>query len=318
MIDFRYHLISLVAVLLALSCGVVLGSGVLGGPLLEDVRQRAEDVRKTNEEVRALADERLQAIDRHQAFTRASMPYVLNGALADTAVVLVTTDGTDGGMVDSIRDVVMEAEGEVTGTLRLTERLLLDDEIAVDQLALAVGSVSSDPEELSTEMGRVLGSRLAAGASADASAAADQRLQSLLDTLTGSDFLALEDAAEGGPVPDGAVFLVVAGSPEEPPFNVDALVSSLAQALASRGGAVMVGEPAGSMWRILDGDIREGELGSSVSTAGGVEDLPGQVAAALGLARALEGEAVHVGYGDSADSVLPSPVSSQPQPTPDQ
>ena len=39
MIDFRYHLVSIVAVFLALAVGVVLGSATLNGPITKELRK---------------------------------------------------------------------------------------------------------------------------------------------------------------------------------------------------------------------------------------------------------------------------------------
>lgn len=316
MIDFRYHLISIVAVLLALSCGVVLGSGVLGGPLLDDVRQRAEDVRKTNEEVRELADERLQVVDRYRAFTESSIPYLLDGALTGVDVVVVTSDGTDQDIIGSFTEVIEAAGGEVAGTVRFKTRLALDDQIAADQLALAIGSVDSEPELLRAEAGRVIGARLGAAASGQAGDPAHQRLANLLGSLQEADLIAV-DAGDQGPVTSESVFLVVAGGPEDPPFPTSNLFTSLAQALATRDATVMVGEPAGSAWAILGGASQEGDVRRSVSTAGGVDELPGRLAAVLGLARAIEEGPLHVGFGGDSDMVLPAPdppVEPEPEP----
>ena len=37
MIDFRYHLVSLIAVFLALAIGIVIGTTPLNGPVLDDL-----------------------------------------------------------------------------------------------------------------------------------------------------------------------------------------------------------------------------------------------------------------------------------------
>ena len=58
MIDFRYHLVSLVAVFLALALGVLLGTTQLNGAVLDDLRGQvrglAEDKRDLQADLRAL------------------------------------------------------------------------------------------------------------------------------------------------------------------------------------------------------------------------------------------------------------------------
>jgi Ca2+/Na+ antiporter len=44
-IDFRYHLVSIVAVFLALAVGVVLGSAALNGPVVAGLRKSVSTLR---------------------------------------------------------------------------------------------------------------------------------------------------------------------------------------------------------------------------------------------------------------------------------
>ena len=52
MIDFRYHLVSLIAVFLALAVGVVLGAGPLDDPIGQTVESRADALSTSNNELR--------------------------------------------------------------------------------------------------------------------------------------------------------------------------------------------------------------------------------------------------------------------------
>ena len=40
MIDFRYHLVSLIAVFLAVALGIVIGTTALNGPILDDLESQ--------------------------------------------------------------------------------------------------------------------------------------------------------------------------------------------------------------------------------------------------------------------------------------
>ena len=44
MIDFRYHLVSIIGIFLALAVGIVLGTTALNGPVLDDLRGRIDDL----------------------------------------------------------------------------------------------------------------------------------------------------------------------------------------------------------------------------------------------------------------------------------
>ena len=115
MISFRYHLVSLAAVLMALAAGVVLGAGPLDGQLggtssSSSTSQQA----KLDAATKQASD--LQAITTYDdAATAALAPAVLPGQLAAKSVVVVVTPGADGAQVDELVKAVETAGGKVTG-----------------------------------------------------------------------------------------------------------------------------------------------------------------------------------------------------------
>ena len=52
MINFRYHVVSLTAVFLALAVGLVLGSTVLNGPMLDALENRVNNLGRDNRQLR--------------------------------------------------------------------------------------------------------------------------------------------------------------------------------------------------------------------------------------------------------------------------
>ena len=60
MINFRFHLVSLVAVFLALAVGVVMGYGILGQPTVSGLQNRIDTV-EANAEAKRAENEQLAA-----------------------------------------------------------------------------------------------------------------------------------------------------------------------------------------------------------------------------------------------------------------
>ena len=58
MIDFRYHLVSLVAVFLALAVGIVLGAGPLKEPIGATLTQRVQQLRNDRDALQPTAQDR--------------------------------------------------------------------------------------------------------------------------------------------------------------------------------------------------------------------------------------------------------------------
>ena len=76
MINFRFHLVSIVAVFLALAVGVVMGYGVLGQPTVDTLQNRIDTVeanaearRKENDDLRAALDLANEAADQTSPFS---------------------------------------------------------------------------------------------------------------------------------------------------------------------------------------------------------------------------------------------------------
>ena len=89
MIDFRYHLVSIVSIFLALAVGIVLGAGPLkediGNTLTSEVTRLREDCTQ----LRAQLDEAEKAAQARDAFTEASNKSLLANRLQDTTVSVV-------------------------------------------------------------------------------------------------------------------------------------------------------------------------------------------------------------------------------------
>lgn len=124
MIDFRYHLVSIIAIFLALAVGLVVGATALSGPVLAAL-QRAE--RRLNSEDAALLNERRaleNQVSADQAFAAAAAPRLLPGLLTGEKVVLVQAPGADPTMTAGLTTALRLAGATVTGTVTLNSPFL--------------------------------------------------------------------------------------------------------------------------------------------------------------------------------------------------
>lgn len=296
MITFRQHLVSLVAVFLALAVGVVLG----GGPL-------SEVGRTTPTFATARADAGLEAAFG-DSFAAAAAPALLRDRLADRSVVVLTLPGADQEVVDALRARVEEAGGAVAGAYSVLPGLLATDEKAlVDTLGsqLRTQYAADDvAEDASTydRLGRLLA--LAVASTEPAGEATGPRSQSLLDGLAGGGLVRADVASErraplvlvvGGDEPDGTEEAAVAG---------DAILTGLLAGLREDAvGVALVGTTeAGAQGRL--GRVRGDDDLAEVTTVDGAETVVGQVTAVLALARALDGTAGDFG-ASGADGAVP-------------
>ena len=119
MIDFRYHLVSIIAVFLALAVGIVAGTAALNGPISDDlngsITRLSEDKRVLEGDVELLRSE----LDAADSFAVAVAPRLLTGTLADRRVLLVTTPETPADLAHRLVPLLTTAGATVTGTLQL-------------------------------------------------------------------------------------------------------------------------------------------------------------------------------------------------------
>ena len=119
MIDFRYHLVSIVAIFLALSLGLLLGST----ELKPYVQRGLNGLSKTqHNEIESLLGTRSQLqsqISSENQFALANAPSILHNVLADQQVVLVLAPGATGSVTSGITQALETAGAKVTGQFQM-------------------------------------------------------------------------------------------------------------------------------------------------------------------------------------------------------
>src|SRR6516162_2025220 len=143
MINFRFHLVSLIAVFLALGLGILVGSTVVDQVIVDRLDREIKDVRhdssQANEENRQLKDQ----IAQNEDFLSKAAPYAVDERLAGEPVVVIADKGVDGGTLKSILAMLKDAGAEVPGVLWLSDSWRLDK--PTDLTALhAAASVSGN------------------------------------------------------------------------------------------------------------------------------------------------------------------------------
>jgi hypothetical protein len=315
-ISLRYHIVSLVAVFLALALGIVVGSTVLQEGTVSALRATSQEVRQRSEENRTENLTLKQDIARLQSFGAAVLPELVQNRLKGRSVVLVDTDKVDGGLRDGVRKVLEEAGAQVDGQITFAdERLALGadgDRTAMGRL-LAVDAGA--PEVLRGELVRRLASRLATPAAMPQDD--NQRASDMLTGLQDADFLAdlklSRPLATGAdPFPrQGSIFVLLGPSAAATATAVapDAFLVPLADQVSARtGGPVAGGEaaavPAPSSWITALRNNRA--VSRRVSGIDSVDTVYGQLA----LVEALQGSlqqlpAGQYGIKDGASGLLP-------------
>jgi hypothetical protein len=118
-IDFRYHLVSIVAVFLALAIGIVLGSTELQGTTLDALRALNGSLTNQLHAAEAQRASYAQQAGASEAFLHTAEPKLLASMLTGDRIVLVTEPGAPSSVVAGVKTAAALAGATVTGTVAL-------------------------------------------------------------------------------------------------------------------------------------------------------------------------------------------------------
>ena len=311
MVNFRFHLVSLTAVFLALAVGIGLGATVVDQATVEALQRRLDGVSqrvdRTDRE-----NERLQReLGRWSQFSEEASNEAVEGRLAGVSVVVVGVQGTDRSSVEALQATLIAAGARFQGTVWLTSKLRLEK--AEDTVALAslLGAAFRAPDPV----------RQAAVARL-ATTLGGQEGPGVLSGLRDAAFADLEapggDAALIAAVasPDNRV--VVASSAEAEVPNDQLAVPLAGQVARVARGRVLAAEPGREAQgrdqpgqrAVFVGPLREDAgLSGLLSTVDNLEDYRGRFAAVYSLRELTKGKVAHVGVGPRATGLVPETAS---------
>jgi hypothetical protein len=313
-IDFRYHLVSLIAVFLAVALGIVIGTTALNEPILADIKSQ---VTALEQDKRSLEDrtQQLQAqLGTSDAFEDAVAPALVDGALAGSRVLLVVTnEDVAPETVDQVTALIGEAGGTVSGTLSLKpEYSDPSTSTSLQNYVTGPGLPSGVQLPPVDDAGQLVGALLAqvlmippAGTAPDAAA-----ISSVMAGLTALEVL----TPEGDSVApaDYAVVLTAGAFSGENAAERDATVADLVTALDAVGSGAVVAGDAGSAGETgLVGLIRaDPTLSAAVSTVDNIDSAAGRISTVLALGREREGTSGKYGTGEDTQPVPPVPAAT--------
>jgi Copper transport outer membrane protein, MctB len=155
-ISWRYHVISIVAVILAFGLGILAGTSVVGDRFAVALQLNYDEAIEER-------DAALDMVALQQGFAAGLRPTLRDGVLADEQAVVVTVEGIDGTAQVTVEELTA-AGVDVLATLTMDRRLAdvpNDDTVAVIEEILGV--TGSDPDSLAARVADALAVRLAVG-----------------------------------------------------------------------------------------------------------------------------------------------------------
>jgi hypothetical protein len=309
LIDFRYHIVSIVAVFLALALGLFLGSTTLQSTVTHSLHDQADQLTSRNRADEAKNSLLSSELGAEQALTAAVEPYAVQNRLSGTTVALVSAPGVDSKLRKSISATLQFAGATVTADVQLQSSYLdpaqdaelggLASSLALPNHPLPQGNGAT---EVSSELAQVLltrpGRRTVSSSHIDAT----------LTALGVGKFISVA-GNQSQPVHPAtlAVFLLASPNTSEPltlAQSQNTALLTLAADLAAASTATVVGGPVpvdGVAGSALAAARADSVLTKSVSTVDFASDdlAAGRIAVVLALANASDGTVGAYGLGSS-------------------
>ncbi|HEX5016866.1 MAG TPA: copper transporter [Actinomycetes bacterium] len=299
MIDFRYHVVSIVAVFLALAVGIVLGSGPLkddiSGFLEDRTEQLAQEKVDLQDEVSALRNE----IEYNESFSELSQPVLIDNLLTSHVTSVIVLPESDGDDVDAVENAIDSAGGT------LGSRVTLQPSWGDPELADTLGRIASvrgdergdDPYELAGQA--LADSLLDPGGRTIGEPPSDLSTLIALDSegfvTTEGDVLSADTAVVVGP--DGVV------------QGADRYVVPLLRSLDEIGEGTVLAAPLGSdESNGVIGVLRGSDVEATVSSEDRLDTVTGVTVTIAALAEQIAGGVGHYGMGEGADGPAPDPL----------
>ncbi|GAB4086222.1 copper transporter [Myceligenerans cantabricum] len=329
MIDFRYHLVSLISVFLALAVGIILGAGPLQGALGETLTRQVDTLREERNELRAELDDTTASLGADEGLLTAAAPRLLDGALTGRRVAVVSLGDVSSGVRSGVVDQLGTAGAEVVVQAKLPLEWTLPEEESTQTTVaeglrgtLADAGVETDEDDPVATLAAAV---TLSFTGVDSTGARSDTALDLQQQLATFGLLRTADE-QSGPATDVVLLAETPMTDEEladqeaageetasaepaSPRHVGDVWTSVAGSVSQVAGAVVLAGPA------TDGDepvsrVRaDDDLAGELTTVSDVASLPGKITVPLALAADARGDVDH--YGPESDTSVIPPVPDE-------
>jgi hypothetical protein len=323
-IDFRYHLVSIVAVFLALAIGIVLGSTELQGNTIDVLRSSSNSLKNQLDQTQAEQRAAQQELGNNLTFLTTAEPRLLANELPGDRIVLITEPGASSTVISGVKQAAADAGATVTGEVAIQPKFndlsgttqaslsqINSDLATTDNTSLA--TPSNEQTITQQQAAQLIGTAILATTTAgETTGISTADATTLLGAYAQAGYITITPA-----VTDRATLAVIV-TPDTAPADGQndpgtQVLLAMAQEFAGESAAtVVVGSAAGSAAGSPIAALRASSVASLVSTVDNADSIIGQVSTIWALAEQLRGQKPN-SYGisgASAVSPVPLPVPS--------
>jgi hypothetical protein len=330
-IDFRYHLVSIVAVFLALAIGIVLGSTELQGPVYNFLSHTTSQLHNELDNADNERDAAQQSLNADTAWYDANEGMVLHDMLAGQRLVIITEPGAAGGVVTGITAAASDADATVTGEINLQSKFFDGSNSTAISLAavnsqmaqsagIQLDSNAPTPQQATAQ---VLANEILTKPASSVSPAGIQQTSTQQSTEAETTLAAYAQegflTTSGQPATPATLAVVV--TPQTVPGDLTAdplaqILGPFAQELANVTSTVVAGSAAGSGAGSPIAVLRGTSVSNQVSTVDDADSTVGQITVMEALSNEMSGgKPGAYGMEDGAPNYPTVTPSASPSPS---
>jgi hypothetical protein len=323
-IDFRYHIVSLISVFLALAVGIILGAGPLQGAIGDQLTGQVEQLRLERNELRDQLDATNLKVADDQEFIVASGPQLVAGTLQDRRVAVVDLGDVADERYEAVQEQLEGAGASIVGHVRLdgawTDKKQEDARkaTATEITDLVTGVTESGTDEK-------LAAGLATSLTAKQLAAPEERTPEAVQIELKLAQAELIEVVQQQDVPADVVLLLApegeaapttdtttGAADEEADTYAVSIEVLLAQAAQARSEGSLVAGSTPVPGDLISTITADADLAAVLSTVSGIEAPAGQISVPLALAARIGDKVGQFGFEDGATAVIPPSVQLPP------
>lgn len=310
MINFRFHVVSIVAVFLSLALGIMIGSTVVDRAIVASLRNQIQRVEANADAQRAENSALTKELGLKGDYVEASASFAVTGRLPAVPLAVIADSNVSADNIVGLIELSRNAGSGVGGYIRLTDKW--SDDSQVSELRRAAGVQERGARLVRAGAWSAVARRIAAGTDIDSQ-------NDVLVSLVSSGFIEYKSVGDSDAVPSfpsgwpgvGARAVYIASPMIGVAASQSLQVAARVTSLASEGMFVVAGEDhvdgdgIPTRGSILANVLDDPSVRIRISSVDDFELIEGRVAVVLAAADLARGVNGKYGYGDGVTATAP-------------
>src|SRR5207248_384939 len=292
LIDFRYHVVSIIAVFLALALGLFLGSTTLQDAVVHTLNSNVSRVTHENTALGQQVHDLQTQLSANREFDKALLPYAVSGRLSGQLVSVISAPGTSDAVRKQVIAAIDAAGGTLSADVRLQPAIVAPQQDAFLAALTERVTIPGHPLDPNADGAGRAADQLAAvlGVRPSAHSLPGTTVQTVLAAYSTGKLISIANS----PVTPRAGTLAVVLTGTAPAVGTDpalvkserALILDLLRDLDEQALGAVVAMPSPTVGSVgnIDTAPEAAGLTKKVSTVTGVETAAGQIATVFALA----------------------------------